>query len=112
MGDVGDYTVDLKPTSEVENLYSQSYTSYGVKINELSQSSVDLSINDYPTPIVNNVREAIKNGTESLPQSCGEPMIINREIDGKPGTLCSMSCSDSSEVVLFISSDILSIITP
>ena len=92
MGDIGLYTINLKPPSESENFQGTSYACYKAMINGTFPLKVIIEIQDFSTPMGNNAEETIRDAFNLLSYTCGEPMIINRTIDSKPAVLGSASC--------------------
>jgi hypothetical protein len=101
IGDVGSYTVQIQSPLKYENFKGISCTRYQAWINGTSsKAQIGIGIIDFATPVNNNVEGAIRSAAKSSPL-CGEPLIVNRTIDGKPGALSISSCSDSPTSYMF-----------
>ena len=95
IGNVGYYTINLEPPSKSENFESTPYTLYEAFINGTSPLQVSIGIQSYSMPVLNNAEGAIRSTLKSISQTCGEPIITTRRIDGKPGALGIVNCTGS-----------------
>ena len=100
LGNVGNHTINAKPPRMGENLYGISYTVYDVSINGTSHNA-DITIHDFSMPTGNNAKEATEVALKAASQGCGEPIVINRTIDGIPGALGIVDCP-GCELSLFM----------
>ena len=107
MGNVGGYTINEKPPQLVENLYGERFTIYQANIVG-GFSKATIGINEYDNPVINNAGDALTSVLKSSSNLCGEPMVIARIIDGKPGVLGSIDCFGSISYLALYPLDYLS----
>jgi len=98
-GNVGAYSINIKPPEDLKNLIGLPYTLYEATIDGMSERIphlVKIDILDFNAFVGNNIEEAVKD-EEEFPM-CGEPDVVARTIDGKEGAI-SPACGGT--IVVF-----------
>jgi hypothetical protein len=92
LGNAGAYSINVKqPEEEVNG------TSYDAEIEGSAPSSFSIRmgiVEGHEKKPVSGLEEKLREGFASKPVGCEKSTIVARTIDGKPGTLGSMTCSD------------------
>jgi hypothetical protein len=103
LGNVGPYRIISSDGSEKDTLQGIPYTEYFASIIDMDLDdkwnySIFLYISEYKEPMEGNdenlVRSMLEKSSERSSERCGEPTIVTRTIDGKPGVVGSMTCHD------------------
>lgn len=104
LGNVGAYSINVEQPEEKENT-----TSYIAKIEGKGSAPflIGMEIVEYHenSKLLSDLEEKVRKGLVSNPSNssgkCGEPTLVARTIDGKPGTLGSITCTDSMYDVIY-----------
>ena len=113
LGNVGAYSINIEQPEEKEN-----GTSYSATIKGSAPFLVYMGVMEYHTyPKLADIEEKVRNGLEgeasqkilgSNAGECGKAVLDARTIDGKPGTLGSVTCSNGAYGMIFYPLDYFS----
>jgi len=98
LGNVGAYSISTTEQSEIDTLFGIPFTKYYATIEgrETSEGeripNLKLTINDFHEAMRADMVGRAEHALGSSFPSCGEPTIVPRTIDNKPGVVCSQAC--------------------